>query len=148
MSMFNYFTEHPIIRERPMVRQFMKFGIVGAMNTLIDYAIFSALVYGAHVHFLLANALSFSIAVTNSYILNRRWTFRSDNPNKTTEAAKFLAVNLIGLGMSELLLQLFVDRWSISKLVAKALAVVVVLCWNYFGTRIWAFRRPPADLPG
>ncbi len=141
-------TQHPFIQERPAVRQFMKFGIVGVMNTIIDYLIFSGLVYLFHVYFLIANVISFSVAVMNSYIFNRRWTFRSDNPAWRKEATKFLAVNLIGLGLSEVLLSLFVHGFDLSKLLAKALAVVVVLCWNFVGTKLWAFRRPPADLPG
>lgn len=147
-QLFSKISNHPYVAERPIVKQALKFGLVGAMNTAIDYMIFSSLVYLVHVHYLMANALSFSIAVTNSYVLNRRWTFRSDNPQWRSEAAKFLVVNLIALGLSELLLTVFVDRLSLPKLIAKALAIGIVLFWNFFGTRLWAFRRPPAGLPG
>jgi putative flippase GtrA len=140
-------SQHPLINDRPVVKQFMKFGIVGVLNTVIDYSIFTVLVYAVHVHFLLANAISFSIAVTNSYLLNRRWTFRSDNPAKATEAMKFLLVNLIGLSLSEVILKILVDHWSIPELIAKGGAVVVVLTWNFLGTRLWAFKRFPSDLP-
>ncbi len=129
-----------MISERPMVKQFVKFGLVGLLNTTIDYTLFTAFFYVIHIHYLLANAMSFSIAVTNSYILNRRWTFRSDNPAWRTEAAKFLIVNIIGLGLSELLLFIFVESLHLHKLIAKAGAIAIVLCWNFAGTRWWAFR--------
>lgn len=139
---------HPFIAERPMVKQFMKFGMVGVLNTSIDFALFTVFYSLLHVHYLLANVISFCIAVTNSYILNRRWTFRSDNPAWRTEAIKFLIVNLISLGLSEILLFVIVEHFHVHKMVGKVMAIGVVLCWNYFGTRFWAFRRPPSDLPG
>lgn len=140
--------QHPFIAQRPFIKQFIKFGLVGVMNTMIDYTIYAALFYVVHVHYLLANIISFSVAVSNSYILNRRWTFRSDHPAWRTEAAKFIVVNIIGLGLSEILLFLQVDHLHISKLLAKLFAIVVVLFWNYVGTRFWAFRhRRPVPTP-
>lgn len=139
---------HPFIAERPMVRQFIKFGLVGFLNTLIDYILFTAFFYLLDIHYLYANAMSFTIAVTNSYLLNRRWTFRSDNPNWRAEAAKFLTVNIIGLGLSEIILFILVEHFQMYQLLAKAMAIVVVLFWNFTGTRFWAFRKgtlpPPA----
>ncbi len=131
---------HRLVAGRPAVKQFVKFGLVGGLNTVIDYALFTTFFYVFHIHYLLANAMSFTIAVTNSYVLNRRWTFRSDNPRWHTEAIKFMVVNLIGLGLSESLLFILVDRLHIHQLIAKALAIIIVLFWNFIGTRFWAFR--------
>lgn len=139
--------QHPLV-QRPVVRQFMKFGIVGVINTALDYLIYSALIIVFHVHFLAANAVSFSLAVTNSYVLNRRWTFRSDNPDWKKEATKFFLVNLVGLGLSEMFLKIFVHGLGVSPFIAKLMAVVIVLGWNFIGTRLWAFRTPLRDLPG
>ncbi len=141
-------TQHPFIAERPMVKQFMKFGIVGVINTLIDFTLYSILYSIFHVYYLYANIGSFSIAVTNSYILNRRWTFRSDNPAWRSEAAKFLIINLIGLALSEALLYVVVEHLHVHKMLGKIFVIMVVMIWNYFGTRFWAFRRPPSGLPG
>lgn len=138
---------HPLIANRPMIRQFIKFGLVGAMNTVIDYALFTTFFYLLNVHYLAANAMSFTIAVTNSYVLNRRWTFRSDNPNWRTEAVKFVVVNIIGLGLSEMILFILVEHLGFHQLMAKALAIIVVLFWNFTGTRFWAFRHKGTDLP-
>ena len=139
---------HPLIAERPLVKQFLKFGLVGALNTFIDYALFSIFTSLLGIHYLLANILSFSIAVTSSFILNRRWTFQSRHHGWAGEAAKYLTVYVIGLGLSELILYVFVDRFQLHQLVAKALAIAIVIGWNYGGTRFWTFRHPPAGLPG
>lgn len=134
--------------QHPLSRQFIKFAFIGILNTGLDYGVFSLLTYGFQVNYLVANVISFSLAVSNSYLLNRRWTFASTNPQWRGEAIKFLIINLIGLGLNELLLFFFVDHFGWSKLVAKGVGVVIVLFWNFIGTRMWAFRRPPAGLPG
>ncbi len=137
-----------VLLRRPIVRQFIKFGIVGMLNTGIDIALLSAFHYLLHIPEILANTLSFSIAVTNSYLMNRRWTFSSDNKNWRAETVKFFIVNIIGLVLSDALLWMFVHRFGLQLLLAKAAAVVIVLFWNFAGIRFWAFRRPPQGLPG
>src|SRR5438046_252776 len=97
-------TEHPFIAERPAVRQFFKFGVVGALNTVLDYVLFTVMVVYGHVFYLAANAISFSIALVNSYILNRKWTFRSQRQDWKGEGVRYAIVYLIGLGLSELIL--------------------------------------------
>jgi len=122
------------------LRQFVKFGIVGVINTVVDYGIFTALIYLAHWHYLIANVFSFAFALTNSYIWNRRWTFRQDGQSGRSEVVKFFLVNIISLGIVELILLLLVDTVHLPKLLAKAIGIGVALFWNFFGTKFWAFR--------
>lgn len=139
---------HRLIATRPKVKQFVKFGLVGALNTLLDYGLYTVFVTFLDIHYLVANALSFGVAVTNSFILNRKWTFRQTGTNWQHEGLKYLAVYCAGLGIGEGFLFLLVDRWHFHELIAKAFVVALVLFWNYIGIRFWAFRQPPVDLPG
>ena len=149
-------SNHPLIAKRPAVRQFFKFGLVGALNTVLDYLIFTVLFTWGHVFYLIANVISFSVAVINSYILNRRWTYRSAHPNWKGEGLKYLIVYTIGLGISELLLFIFVEHLHLHQLIAKVFTIGIVIFWNYFGTRSWVFRHhttpsfapfPPPEIP-
>lgn len=133
---------HPFINDRPAVKQFMKFGIVGVINTILDYALYTLFVTIFDVHYLIANVLSFSIAVTNSFLLNRKWTFRQSGTNWRHEALKYAMVYASGLGIGEAMLYVFVGRMHLHELVGKAMIVAIVLFWNYVGIRFWAFRRP------
>lgn len=139
---------HPLIATRPKVKQFMKFGMVGALNTLLDYGLYTIFVTFLDIHYLVANVLSFSVAVTNSFALNRKWTFRQQGTNWRHEGLKYLAVYCTGLAIGEGFLFILVDRWHLHELIAKALVVAAVLFWNYVGIRFWAFRQLPTDLPG
>ena len=114
--------------QRPAIRQFVKFCIVGASSTLISMSIFSLLIYGLHLSEVLHNALAdrpqwqrivdeyrlhvqvaafiaFLFAVTNGFFWNSRWTFRqTDAAKRKTQYAKFVLVNAIGLILNQIIL--------------------------------------------
>ena len=56
-----------------------KFAVVGVVNTLIDYGVFALLAQVLFVNVYLAQVISYSCGILNSYIWNRSWTFRSEN---------------------------------------------------------------------
>src|SRR4051812_4959663 len=95
---------HTILRQ-PGFRQFVKFCVVGATSTFVDFAVYLALMEVAHlpqyVHSLilartLAQLVSFTFAVTNGFIWNSRWTFRHASKGRGAERyGKFVLTNLI-----------------------------------------------------
>lgn len=128
---------------KEQVRQFYKFSIIGVSNTIIDFSIYFVLtrtVLTFSFGYLLANVISFSIAVTNSYIWNRLWTFRSASTNKVLEFTKFYFVNLSGLVLSTGLLFLFVHYAHLHDTVGKVIAISIVLFWNFLINKFWVFK--------
>ncbi len=122
------------------VRKFVKFGLVGVVNTVIDLGLFVLLQRVLHVPYLIANIFAFAAAATNSYVLNRRWTFRSTAPDWHREITQFFAVTLSAFLANEGLLYLLVAHVHLPPVVAKLLAVVTV-AWNFLANRLWTFRR-------
>jgi putative flippase GtrA len=53
-----------------------KFGIVGAINTALDFGIFNLLYVGLGWPAMGANSASVAVAATSSFFMNRHWTFR------------------------------------------------------------------------
>ena len=99
----------------------------------------------------LANGLGFTFGATSNYILNRKWTWRSDNPDVKGEFAKFFGVSLAGLGINTLVIWLcqsiggldftlfgvhVTQFWT-----AKIIATAVVTLWNFFVNNFFTFRR-------
>lgn len=145
-SLIEVVRRHPWIADRPTIRQFVKFGLVGALNTGVDFTVFTICVYGFRMHYLVANVAAFGVAAVNSYVLNRRWTFRNDDPRWHVQMVKFFVVLTIGFGLNELLLYFLVSRFAWSKIVAKLAVILVVLFWNYLVNRFWTFRAKAGDL--
>ncbi|MCK4764974.1 MAG: GtrA family protein [Candidatus Aminicenantes bacterium] len=58
------------------ILQFIKFNIVGIMNTAVDFTIFTLLIY-LSLHHMISQVISYSCGVVNSYLWNKFWTFKA-----------------------------------------------------------------------
>jgi len=140
----NFISQMKIFIDRKTGRQFIYFCIIGGINTALDFGVYILLTRSSSFfkeYFFIANIISFSIAVTNSYILNRRYTFKSNNGNIRSEYTKFIIVNIFGVIFNTLILVFMVDTFGIHDLIAKAIAVGVVLFWNFYMNRRWTFKN-------
>ncbi len=122
-------------------REFIKFVIVGGLTTAINFTIYSVLVL-AGLHYLGAAVIAFVIATLNSYLLNRRWTFRSKSA-RTRQFIKFLLVQSGGLTVNLVALALLVEFGGFHdhKLIAQLLANALVVVTNFAGNKFWTFAR-------
>ena len=119
--------------------QLAKFATVGATGYIVNLLVYSALLRGAGWHYALATA-SFVVAVTNNYVWNRLWTFRDQRGHVAFQGLRFFVVALAAyaanLGILSLLILMGVD-----KIVAQAIAIVLVTPLNFVGNKLWSFRR-------
>jgi putative flippase GtrA len=145
-------------RFRRLVKQFSKFFIVGLINTGIDFIVLNIEmtltgIHSASPELIVLNIISFSIALTNSYFMNTRWTFEAANPNDASHAAvkfsQFLIVSLVGLSINSLVIYGFLamipalfhlppQAWAN---VAKVFATGASMVWNFLGYKLWVFRK-------
>jgi len=119
--------------------QLAKFCTVGAVGYGVNLVVYVSLVH-AGMHYNLAAACSFLVAVTNNYLWNRLWTFRGQRGHAGYQGLRFFVVSLLALGANELVLTGFVAV-GIGKVVAQAIAVVLVTPINFVGNKLWSFRR-------
>jgi putative flippase GtrA len=126
---------------RRIVAQWLRFATVGVANTLLSTAVFAVL-FHLGVHYLLSSAVAFALGALNSYTLNRRWTFRSRGP-RGPELARFLCVQLVGLGVNLALLAGLVEMAGIQHVVAQLLAFPFASIIMFALSRQWAFKRAP-----
>jgi putative flippase GtrA len=121
------------------MRQFIKFNLVGLLNTALDFALFSLLTW-IGVYYILAQCVSYGVGMVNSYTLNKYWTFAQKGRLEPKQAIRFLVLNLGSLLLSLLLLMFFKDSWGIAIIAAKLLTTVVTTLVNYAGNKLWVFR--------
>ena len=132
-----------------VLRQIIKFVIIGVSNTLVDLTVLNLLMFltgvTSGVPYIAFKAASFLVAVTNSYLWNKRWTFRSDKQLFT----QFLLVSTIGLfvnvGTASFLVNVVGPQFGASiKIWANIGAVggtLVVMTWNFLGYKFVVFKR-------
>ena len=129
----------------PSLVQFIKFSLVGALNTLVDLFVYLALTrllawFGEN--YLVANAVSFSLAVTNSFFINRKWTFRDEDKKKLGKKyLKFFVSSLVALAAVELAMYFLVGVLGVYDVYAKFMVVVVSVGFSFSLSKLWVFRK-------
>lgn len=130
------------LRARGNWEQLAKFCVVGAIGYAINLGIYAGLLH-AGVHYLVAATCSFLVAVTNNYIWNRQWTFRDRRRGVAAQGVRFFVVSLASLGANLGVLHVLITVGS-GKLVAQAIAIVLVTPLNFIGNKLWSFRHHPS----
>ncbi len=132
--------------------QMAKFIVVGGLNTFLDFAILNLLMAATGIAaggtFSFFKALSFLVAVVNSYFWNKYWTFEV-NKGDRKEFIEFLIVSLVGLGINvgsasflvnytQPLFALGPVNWAnLSALIATFLG----LAWSFLGYKFIVFKK-------
>lgn len=115
--------------------QFVKFNIVGLLNTLVDMAVF-ALLNSLGLFYVVAQIISYGAGTANSFVLNSNITFKDRKRSKEEgfdhrQLLRFIILNLVVLGISLLLMSLLIDRLGLQELVSKVLATFVTVIINF-----------------
>ena len=105
----------------------------------MNLAVYALLLNWANLHYTLAATGSFLVAVSNNYVWNRVWTFRHQRGHVAYQGLRFLIVSVAVYGANLLLLTLLVEAGA-GKIVAQAIAVVLVTPLNFLGNKLWSFR--------
>ncbi|MEJ5197970.1 MAG: GtrA family protein [Anaerolineae bacterium] len=133
---------------RREVGRFLRFATVGTWGFTVDFSVLNFLIFVVHWPAWLANTCSFTIAVLNTFTLNRIWTVPESRQRPiNTQLAQFFLVNLGGYAINELVFlgshafvwqHLFTATlaWNL----AKATASGVALFWNFGANRLWTWR--------
>ncbi len=132
----------------PEVRRFIKFAIVGFVGAMVDFGVLSLLYLGLHIDKYYANIFSVTAAIISNFTWNRLWTFPESQSHAVhTQFAQFAFVNVVGLGINELVFVL-VDQHLFEPMIghygflfAKATAIAVVLFWNFGANRVTTYRH-------
>ena len=128
---------------RDLVIQFIKFSFVGLTAFAIDYGLFLIL-YAAGVPYLIANIISYFISTVYNFLMSMRYVF----PGKTGQTraqqfAIFITLSVIGLGLNELFLWMFVGWFSIPAAIAKIMATFLVMIFNFITRKLFLEDRKP-----
>ncbi len=164
--------------ERTIVKQLVKFGIVGGTSFAIDaglsYLLTTKLRTGGELaspqlgeaiisHFVAlqhlswfqdaktAGATSMSamaslVAMLNSFMWNRRWTFETRGPEqRLSQLRRFMEISIIGYLIQNAVFASLAATLHISAgpriIFAKVPAAAIAAFWNFAGQRLYAFRK-------
>ncbi len=154
------------IKSKEAVR-FAKFMVVGTIGFIIDFGMLTILIeivdlpslvaentqFSEQAGFILANTISFTLAVVSNFSFNRYWTYpESRSRRKRVQLPQFALVSSVGLLLNNVIFALttpifnriletltFIPIGIEGYIPAKMMATIAVLFWNYFVNRYWTF---------
>lgn len=119
-------------KHQKILTQLAKFVIAGVINTAIDWALFFSLYNIVGVNPVVSQAVSFTAATAVSFFINTMWVFNTTKA-KTRQRLiiEFFVLNLIALGITTVLIYLFIDIMHMNELLAKVLTTGITMVYNY-----------------
>lgn len=155
--------------KRSVLLQFIKFGLVGAFNTVLNYAIYNIVYHLIVPNVHVANVCGFVISVFSAFLLQSRFVFRQDENAEKRVWWKvliktYISYSFTGLLLTELLLLLWIDVLNIGQYlggvcgwlgtmgiefqpqdlaatIAPLLNMVFTIPINFLINKFWAYRQ-------
>lgn len=134
------------------VMQFVKFGIVGASNTIISYVIYtvSLLILRKigvwnQIDYLVAQVIAFVLSVLWSFYWNNKMVFTLQEGEERSILRSlikaFVSYAFTGLFLNSILLILWVQMMCVSEFMAPIFNLAISVPVNYVINKFWAFKK-------
>ena len=120
----------------------VRFVIAGLLNTAVGLSVTLALDIGLHVSPALANAAGYAVGICVSWLLQRRFVFRSDQSGWAAKA-RYITTIAISFGLNQAVLHgagLVLGNEPLMRTVAQVVAMGTYTVVQFFLLRLWVFR--------
>jgi len=125
--------------DRAFFLKFLKFGAVGLSGVFVNFGVTYICKEWLKWNKYLSNILGFIVAASTNYLLNRIWTFESNNPQIGVEYVKYFVIALVGLGIDTFTVWLLNSKFKWNFYLSKIFAVGASTLWNFFGNLMFTF---------
>ena len=132
---------------KKLVAQFIKFGIVGGINTVLSYTITNLGFYVLGLHEQISNLVAFIITVFISFILNGKFVF-NENKEKEKNIKKWIisllkvyaSYSITGLLLTGILLYFEETMLGIPHYIATLINLIVTIPLNFILNKFWTYK--------
>ena len=129
--------------------QFVAFGIVGVINTILSYLINIGVLlilkpYGVSWDYVAGNITAFVITVFISFLLNGTFVFKKEEGQKRsfwkTLLRTYIAYSFTGIILTNVLSFVWINVFGISKFIAPLINLIVSVPINFVMNKLWAYK--------
>lgn len=126
-----------------LITQFIKFGLVGLLNTIISYAIYVIFVF-CGFHYLIGSVAGFFVSVLNSYYWNSKYVFE-ENENEERVwwrvlIKTYLAYAFTGLFLNNVILASIIELCHVPVYIGPIICLIITIPLNFVLNKVWAYR--------
>lgn len=132
-----------IMSKETAIIQFIKFGMVGALNTVLSYVITNGSYYALHLGAQVSNIIAFIITVFISYMLNGRFVFKEGSEKQSFLKGLvkvYISYSVTGLFLMAILLYVEENIFGVPHYIATLMNMVVTVPINFILNKFWAYK--------
>lgn len=142
MKLPGFLSQNEKLRE--WLAQFVKFGLVGAVNTLLSLGINYLFIWIDPSLYLCGNFVGWAVSVLNAFYWNNRFVFQKSAATRK-ELWLRLGKSYVSYGasflLSTLLMWLEVQVLGLSEWLSPILTLIVTIPLNFVVNKLWTFRK-------
>jgi len=138
-----FFSERLLFRK---IKKIIKYCISGGTGAIIDFGLYSILIYFFSTNYLVSNLISFSCGTLTTYYLQKNWTFQYKTNKKGTVFQRYVLALIGTYILNTGLLFFFIDSLNINIFAAKALQIAISTVWGYSINSIYVFKRDDENI--
>lgn len=127
-----------------LIIQFMKFGTIGAINTVLSYAITNGSYYLLHLHEQISNIIAFVITVFISFMLNGKFVFTENKEERKfwkSLLRVYASYSVTGVFLTAILLYIEEEIIGIPHYIATLMNLIVTVPINFILNKFWAYKE-------
>lgn len=121
-------------------KQLIKFSLVGLLNTLITLSTIFILINVLNLNYIISNIIGYVLGFTNSFILNKKWTFKSKGSAKI-EIILFFILFIICYLLQLISLILLKELIKVSVEKAQLIAMIIYTTINFLGSKYFVYTK-------
>jgi putative flippase GtrA len=135
------------LASKAALREAIRYGLVGVLNTLVGFAAFSFCLYVLRLDPGLSDVLSYIVGLANSFFWNRRWTFNSRG-RATRQLLPFIVVFAVSFLVQYLVFNLAKGVLGAGPVLAYVCGMIVYTGLGYLGNKRFTFKDGGKDRAG
>jgi len=119
--------------------QVIRFAMVGVLNTLISIVVYLMCIK-LGMHYAVATAIGQVAGLVNSYIWNKKFTFKSGEKS-VAEIIKFVLVYAVQYAANVGIVFVLINKAGLTKDIAGPIATIICTAISFVGHKFWSFKK-------
>ena len=132
------------LRQFPLLKEFVKFAIIGTTSSVINFIIYYSVTAIWDVWYVYSSIWSFVLSAVFNFTMNKVWTFRNHHfgiDEIMRQLSRYLLVMLVGLGVNTGIIYGVTEGLGVDWRLSWVVATGIVAIWNFILNRHWTFRH-------
>lgn len=118
-----------------------KFMVVGAVNFALTFAVFTSMLKGMEINYILSLATAWAVGMLFSYVLNFTWIFKPEQKIQfNVRFVRFFFASVLSIGVNMLVLKCIVERNNSDPFYVQMMLIPFVVIFNFGTAKFWSLR--------